>query len=75
MPNRSIAFVVAVALFASASQARAGLLGMPLNLKFALESSKAVIKSHAQERADACVLQTDDVFAGPVTVWTCGSSV
>ena len=75
MPNRSIAFVAAVALVASASQASAGLLGMPMNLKFALKSSHPIIKAHAEERADACMLHTDDVFAGPATVWTCESNI
>jgi hypothetical protein len=75
MLNRSMVFVAAVTLFASASQAGAGLLGSPMNLKFALASTSTVIKSHAEKRLDACVLHSDDVFAGPVTIRTCGSSI
>jgi hypothetical protein len=75
MLSRSIAFVAAAALLASASPASAGLLGMPMNLKFTLNVSNTSIRVHAEERVDACVLDTDDVFAGPVTIWDFGSGI
>ena len=62
MLNRSITFVTAVALFAGASHASAGMLGMPMNLKFALESSTTVFKSHAQEPADGACYKPTRLF-------------
>jgi hypothetical protein len=75
MLSRSIAFIAAVALLASASPASAGLLGMPMNLKFKLNFSNTIIKVHAEERIYACMLHTDDIFAGPVTIWDCGNGI
>jgi hypothetical protein len=43
--------------------ANASLLGMPLNLKVALESRDA--------QTPACQFYTDDVFAGPVLIRGC----
>ena len=66
MFNRSTAFVLALALYASDMQAKANLIGMPLNLGLA---SGATIK--ARTVSSACMQMTDDVFAGPVAVWSC----
>jgi hypothetical protein len=49
----------------------AGLVGMPMNLKYALESSSDLTHAHVQVRPDSCVLHTDDVLIGPVTAWLC----
>jgi len=45
--------------------AGASLLGMPLNLKFAIELREA------SAPAPACEFYTDDVFTGPVLVRGC----
>jgi len=71
MLNRSIALIAAAAMLASATSAMAGLVGMPMNLKYALESSSYLTHAHVQMPQDSCVLHTDDVLIGPVTAWVC----
>ena len=71
MFTRSVCLVAATALLASISQASAGLVGLPINLKFTLEASNTPIKASADKRTGACLAHTDDVFAGPVAIWTC----
>jgi len=68
MFNRSTAFFIAAALYASGMQAKANLIGMPLNLA---SSSAAVMKARAAIPANPCIQLTDDAFAGPVAVWVC----
>jgi hypothetical protein len=46
-------------------QAEASLLGMPLNLKSALDARDA------RAPTQACEFYTDDVFAGPVLIRGC----
>ncbi len=71
MSDRSICLVAAVAVLASISPASAGLLGMPMNLKFTLEASNTPVKASDEMPADACLAHTDDVFAGPIAFRTC----
>ena len=63
MFNRSTAFFVAAALYASGMQAKANLIGMPLNLA---SSRGAVMKARAAVPAKPCIELTDDVFLGPL---------
>ncbi len=59
-----LAAAIAVVIV-SQYEAKASLLGMPLNLKSALEARDA------RAPAQACEFYTDDVFAGPVLIRGC----
>ena len=65
MKKISILATVIAILSVSQYQAEASLLGMPLNLKSALEARDA------RSPAQACEFYTDDVFAGPVLIRGC----
>ena len=66
MKNRtSIVTAAIAALFMGLHPASASLLGMPLNLKVAIELRDAVAQ------VPACQFYTDDVFAGPLLVKGC----
>ena len=67
MFNRSTAFFVAAALYASGMQSKANLIGMPLNLA----SNGAVMRARAAVPVHPCIQLTDDVFVGPVAIWLC----
>jgi hypothetical protein len=70
MFNRSIAFfITAITLYGSAPLAKANLLGMPMNLGLSI---KTLLKARSAGPGDACVVRTDDVFAGPLIGWTRG---
>jgi hypothetical protein len=64
--KKKISILVAVfaVLGMSLYPASASLLGMPLNLKAALESRDT-------QTPPACEFYTDDVFAGPVLIRGC----
>jgi hypothetical protein len=68
MFNRSTAFFVAAALFASSMQAKANLIGMPLNLA---SSRGAFVKARAAVPVNPYIELTDDVFLGPAALWVC----
>jgi hypothetical protein len=59
----SILTVAVVALSAGLHSASASLIGMPLNLKAAIESRDV--------DGQTCQFYTDDVFAGPVLIKGC----
>lgn len=71
MLDRVITIIAAAALISSTSSAMAGMIGMPMNLKFSLEASQAFTSARAERPADACVVHTDDVLTGPLTAWVC----
>ena len=59
----SILTAALVALGTGLHSASAGLIGMPLNLKVAIESHDV--------DGQACQFYTDDVFTGPVLIMGC----
>lgn len=61
--NISIVAVAIAALCSGLHPVSAGLIGMPLNLKAAIELGDVV--------APACQFYTDDVFTGPLLVRGC----
>jgi hypothetical protein len=61
----SVVMTAIAALCMGLHPASAGLLGMPLNLKVAVELR------HANAPAPACEFYTDDVLIGPVLVKDC----
>jgi hypothetical protein len=67
MFNRSIAFfITAITLYTGgAPLAQANLLGMPMSLG---SSVKTLMKARTAGPADPCVVLTDDVLPGPVSV-------
>lgn len=69
MFNRSTAFFIAAALYASGMQAKANLIGMPVSLA---SSSRAVMmKANIAVPTNPGIQLTDDVFVGSVAVWVC----
>lgn len=71
MLNRLIAVAAAVALIATTSSAMAGLIGMPMNLKFSRGAASAPTNARIERPTEACVVHTDDVLTGPVDAWVC----
>ncbi len=63
--KKILILAAAIAVSVSQYEAKASLLGMPLNLKSALEARDA------RAPAQACEFYTDDVFAGPVLIRGC----
>ncbi len=63
--NISIVTAAIAALCMGVHPASASLLGMPLNLKFAIELRDVDVP------APACQFYTDDVFTGPLLVKGC----
>ncbi|MGO8909668.1 MAG: hypothetical protein ACLQDM_10160 [Bradyrhizobium sp.] len=63
--NISIVTAAIAALCMGLHPASASLLGMPLNLKSAIELREVVVP------APACQFYTDDVFTGPLLVKGC----
>jgi len=62
--NISILTAVALALCFAFQSASAGLLGMPLNLKAAIELADV-------DAPASCQFYTDDVLTGPIFVKSC----
>jgi hypothetical protein len=71
MSKHSLTIIVAAAFMASLSSAHAGLLTSPIALRLAVDASRALTKADLRDHEPTCMLRSDDVFAGPVTLWVC----
>lgn len=71
MLKHTLTFVAVAAMLASVPSAHAGLLTSPIGLKRAFDASRTLTKIDARTPSDACMLHSDDVFAGPLTIWVC----
>ncbi|CCD92778.1 exported hypothetical protein [Bradyrhizobium sp. ORS 375] len=71
MSERLLTIVATAALIAGLSSAHASLLTSPIGLKPAVDASRTMTRADLQAGPGVCVLRTDDVFAGPVALWTC----
>lgn len=67
MRSRLIAITaVAIIIATNTSAAMAGLVGMPMNLKFTVDAAHDLTHTRNTRPLGACMIRTDDVLTGPV---------